>query len=670
MEADKTLNRYSKILEPIKIGEVDIKNRVAMAPMGTLGLINSDGSPNDRFSDYYIERARGGVGLIITGIFKVENEIDAMNAGFPLISHAVLSPFAELAESVHALGSRIFVQLTAGLGRVGNPAIYRKQVVSASAVPNYWVPDVTCRALETGEVESIVRSFGIAAKICARAGIDGVEIHALHEGYLLDQFAIGFFNRRTDKYGGDLRRRLKFATQIVQEIKEKAGHEFPVTLRFSVKSYIKDWNQGGLPGEEFIEKGRDIEEGLEAARILEEAGYDAFNADGGSYDAWYWAHPPNYQRHGCYLSLTEKLKKAVKVPVIVAGRMDLPELAETTLEEGRAADMVAIGRGLLADPHWVKKVEEGNPGHIRPCLGCQDGCLGRIFLGRPLSCAVNPSVGRERNYRITPTNKIKKVMIVGGGVSGLEMARVSSIRGHEVTLYEKSDELGGHLIAASVPSFKKDLVRLLKWHKTELETLRVEITTGLEVTQDMIEKEKADVVVIAAGSQPVIPDVPGIENNKVVTAIDILLGKKQIGESIVVVGGGLIGCETALWLADQGKKVSIVEMRDSLMKSPIRVPLANKMMLLDLLEFHSVDSITGHSLYEVTNEGVILIDKGFSKMNIEADTIVLSVGLQSNKELYNSLVGKVPDLYLIGDARDARNIMGSIWDAYEIARAV
>jgi len=261
-------------------------------------------------------------------------------------------------------------------------------------------------------------------------------------------------------------------------------------------------------------------------------------------------------------------------------------------------------------------------------------------------------------------------MIVGGGVSGLEMARVSSIRGHEVTLYEKSDELGGHLIAASVPSFKKDLVRLLKWHKTELETLRVEITTGLEVTQDMIEKEKADVVVIAAGSQPVIPDVPGIENNKVVTAIDILLGKKQIGESIVVVGGGLIGCETALWLADQGKKVSIVEMRDSLMKSPIRVPLANKMMLLDLLEFHSVDSITGHSLYEVTNEGVILIDKGFSKMNIEADTIVLSVGLQSNKELYNSLVGKVPDLYLIGDARDARNIMGSIWDAYEIARVV
>lgn len=213
------------------------------------------------------------------------------------------------------------------------------------------------------------------------ADIDGVEIHAVHEGYLLDQFTIAFFNRRTDKYGGDLMGRLRFPIEIVKAIKKAAGEDFPVALRFSVKSFIKDWNQGGLPGEDFVEKGRDVEEGLKAAKILEAAGYDAFNADGGSYDAWYWAHPPTYQVHGLYLPLIEELKKVVKVPVIVAGRMELPELAEKVLEEGKA-DMVGIGRGLLADPYWVKKVEEDRVEDILPCTGCHDGCLGRIFLGR------------------------------------------------------------------------------------------------------------------------------------------------------------------------------------------------------------------------------------------------------------------------------------------------
>lgn len=640
-----------------------------MAPMGIFGLINPDGSPSKRGIDYYLERARGGTGLIITGIFKVENEIEAMGPNAPLISHAALASFAELAEAVHAFGSKIFVQLTAGFGRVGRPKRLRKTPVAPSAIPNYWDPRVTCRELKTEEVEHIVKCFGEAAEICAMAGIDGVEVHAVHEGYLLDQFTIALFNRRTDKYGGDLKWRLTFPIEIVQEIKRKVGKDFPVGLRFSIKSYIKGWNQGGLPDEDFVEKGRDVEEGLEAAKILEAAGYDEFNADAGSYDAWYWAHPPIYQEHGCYLPLAEKLKKVVKVPVIVAGRMEIPELAERAIEEGRA-DMVALGRGLLAEPYWVKKIEKDEPEHIRPCLGCHDGCLGRQFLGRPLSCAVNPAVGREREYRLEPTNEPKKVVVVGGGVSGLEAARVAALRGHKVTQYEKSNVLGGHLVEGSVPDFKKDLERLLNWYTVELDTLKVDVKLGTEVTPELVESEKSDVTIIATGSKHIIPDVPGINKDKVATATDVLLGKNKPGEKVAVVGGGLIGCETALWLTKQGKKVTIVEMLEDLMISGLPVPHANRIMLLDLLKLNKVEILTNYTLFKVTDNGVVVIGKDFKEKILKTDTLILSIGLKPDKELYNVLVGKVANLYLIGDGREPRNIMYSIWDAYEVARAI
>ncbi|HQP00583.1 MAG TPA: FAD-dependent oxidoreductase, partial [Caldisericia bacterium] len=599
-------DKFSKILEPIKIGTVEIKNRIAMAPMGILGLTNPDGSLTKRGIDYYVERARGGTGLIITGAFKVECEIDACAPNI-LFSAASLTSFAELAETVHAFGSKIFVQLTAGFGRSGHPMMLLKQPVAPSAIPNYWNPNITCRELKTEEVEHIVKCFGEAAEICAMADIDGVEIHAVHEGYLLDQFTIAFFNRRTDKYGGDLMGRLTFPIEIVREIKNKVGKNFPVALRFSVKSYIKDWRQGGLPNEDFEEKGRDVEEGLKVAKILEAAGYDAFDADAGTYDAWYWAHPPTYQEHGCYLPLIEKLRKVIKAPIIVAGRMELPELAEKVLEEG-TADMIGIGRGLLTDPYWVKKVEEDRVEDIVPCTGCHDGCLGRIFLGRPLSCAINPAVGRESDYRLEPANNQKNVMCIGGGVAGLEAARVAAIRGHKVTLYEKSNNLGGHLIEVSIPKFKEDYKRLLDWYKIQLKKLNVDIKLNTEVTFDLIKKEKPDVTIIATGSKPIIPVIPGIEKDKVATATDVLLGNKEVGEKVVVVGGGLVGCETALWLAQQGKKVTIVEMLSDLMIAGLPVPHANRIMLIDLLKFNKVEVITNHSLMEVTDEGVNLID--------------------------------------------------------------
>ncbi|MDK2992513.1 MAG: 2-enoate reductase [Clostridiales bacterium] len=668
------MDTFEKLFEPIKVGNVEIKNRIAMAPMGILGLSTERGGFSKRAQDYYVARAKGGTGLIITGVAKIENEIEKFHEGSvpcPTMDPGhFMSTCGETVERVHAYGTKIFLQLGIGFGRVAAPQMLIGQPVAPSAIPNYWNPSVTCRELTTTEVETLVKMAAESAAIAKMAGFDGVEIHAVHEGYLLDQFTIAMFNRRTDKYGGDLMGRLRFPIEIVKAIKKVNGEQFPVALRFSIKSYIKDWNQGGLDGEDFVEKGRDIQEGLTIAPILEKAGYDAFDADAGSYDAWYWAHPPIYQKHGLYLPLTEQLKKVVNAPLIIAGRIDIPELAEKTLEEGKAADMINIGRGLLADPDWSNKVLDGRPEDIRPCIGCHDGCLGRGFQGKPLSCAVNPACGREDEYSIGHADMVRDVMVIGGGVAGMEAARVATLRGHKVTLYEKTDELGGHVIEGSVDEFKEDNARLIEWYKTQIKKLGIDVKLNTEVKPDDVKNSKADVVIVATGSIPVMPNVPGIGNSNVATATDVLLKKKLVGQDVVVIGGGLVGCETALSLAMDGKNVTIVEMLPELMSAGIPVPHANRIMVLDMLKFHNVKVILNSSLQEVKDGAIDVIDKNFKRNTIPADTVVISIGLKPDSKLYNDIVGKIPNVYAIGDASSARNIMAAIWDAYELARSI
>jgi len=665
---------FEKLFEPIKVGNVEIKNKIAMAPMGILGLSTEKGGFSQRAQDYYVARAKGGTGLIITGVSKVENEIEKFHSGSttcPTIDPGhFLATSGEMVERVHAYSTKIFLQLGIGFGRVAAPQMLVTQPVAPSAIPNYWDPTITCRELTTAEVETLVKKAAESAAIAKMAGFDGVEIHAVHEGYLLDQFTIAMFNRRTDKYGSDMMGRLRLPIEVVKAIKKVNGEQFPVILRFSIKSYIKDWNQGGLDGEDFVEKGRDVQEGLTIAPILEKAGYDAFDADAGSYDAWYWAHPPIYQKHGLYLPLTEQLKKVVDVPLIIAGRIDIPELAEKTLEDGKAADMINIGRGLLADPDWGNKIMEGRPEDIRPCIGCHDGCLGRGFLGKPLSCAVNPACGREEEYAIGRADTVKNVMIIGGGLAGMEAARVATLRGHRVTLYEKTDKLGGHVIEGSVDEFKMDNARLLDWYKTQMEKLEVDIRYNTEIIPEDIINSKADAVIVATGSIPSMPNIPGIDKANVATATEVLLKQKPVGDKAVVVGGGLVGCETAISLALDGKDVTIVEMLPELMAAGMPVPHANKIMVLDMLKFHNIKVVLNSSLQEIKDGSVEVIDKNFKKSNIPADTVVISIGLKPNSELYQDIAGKVPDAYVVGDASSARNIMYAIWDAYEVARSI
>lgn len=662
--------KYRNLFEPIKIGKLEIKNRFVMAPMGPGGLCDADGTYNERGVEYYVERAKGGTGLIMTGVTMVENDIE--KCALPSMPCPTLNPlnFVKtgkiMTERVHAHGAKIFVQLSAGFGRVSIPSIVGRTAVAPSPIPHRWIDGVTCRELTIEEIKTYVRKFAESAAIVKKAGFDGVEIHAVHEGYLLDQFAISFFNNRTDEYGGSLRNRLRFATEIVQAIKAECGQDFPVSLRYSIKSFIKDWRQGGLPGEGFEEKGRDIEEGIEAAKILEEAGYDAFNGDVGSYDSWYWSHPPMYQEKGLYLPYNEILKKALKVPVITAGRMEDPELASDAISEGKT-DMIALGRPLLADAEIPNKILADEYDKVRPCLSCQEGCMGRLASYAQISCAVNPVCGRENEYGLKSAEVKKSVVVVGGGVSGLEAARVCAIRGHKVTLLEKTDRLGGNIIPGGVPDFKDDDRALAKWYTNELNDLNVEVHYNTTVTKEMIKELKADEVILATGSTPRILNIDNSE--KVYTAEDVLLGKEDAGESTIIIGAGLVGCETALWLVDQGKKVTIVELQDGILKVGGPLCHANEDMLKDLVKFKDIDLRLNTSVAGATDNGFIL-KSGDKEEVIEADSAIVCIGYVSEKSLYNEIRFEIPKVHLIGDASQVQNIMYAIWNAYEVARNI
>ncbi len=662
--------KYQNLFTPVKIGSVTIKNRFAMAPMGPLGLADSEGGFNQRGIDYYTERAKGGTGLIITGVTFSDCKVETQS--MPNCPNSTYNPVhfirtsREMTERVHAYGSKIFLMMSAGFGRVTIPTnLGEFPPVAPSEIPHRWL-DKMCRPLTVEEIKSIVKSFGDGAYNAKRAGFDGVEIHAVHEGYLLDQFAISMFNLRNDEYGGSLENRLRFAREVVEEIKSRCGEDFPVALRYSVKSMIKDWREGALPGEEFEEKGRDIAEGLEAAKLLVQYGYDALDTDVGTYDAWWWNHPPMYQEKGLFRPYCKMVKEVVDVPVICAGRMDNPDMALEALEKGEC-DVVSLGRPLLADPDYVNKLRAGRMAQVRPCISCQEGCMGRVQEYSMINCAVNPQAARERDMAYEPILKSKKVMVVGGGVAGCEAARVLAIRGHQPELYEKGSQLGGNLLPGGAPEFKEDDLALAKWYETTLKDLRVPVYYNHEVTKDEVLAGDYDAVIIATGSQPKKFSLG--DDEKVYTASQVLLKEKECGKTTVIVGGGLVGCETALWLAEHGKKVTIVEALDKILA--VNGPLchANKDMLERLVPYHGVEVVAGARVKKYEN-GVLTADTAEGEKTIPCDSVILAVGYREENSLYHDLEFDVPEIYLLGDAKKVSNIMYAIWDAFEVANHI
>jgi len=661
---------FPELFREISLGPVRLKNRIAMAPMGTGGLTLDDGSLSQRCIDYYLERARGGTGLIISGCTRSENRVERIPIHIPPGPEALAS-YAELAEGVHSHGARIFVQLTAGFGRVlgGRMIPGMGSPVSASATPAFWKPEVVTRALETAEVEEIARSFGRSARILARAGIDGIHLHG-HEGYLFDQFATAFWNQRTDRYGGSLENRLRLATEAIAAIKDAAGPNFPVIFQIGLKHYITAAGNGSakgiLPGHEADEAGRDLEEGLAALKLLEAAGADAFHVDAGCYESWYWAHPPGYQPRGCMLEMARRAKETVSVPVIAVGRLDDPQVAERALAEGMA-DMISLGRALLADPSWPLKVREGAVEEIRPCIGCQYCLLRMMRDGKPLSCAVNPLVGRERLYPVEPARISRRITVIGGGVAGMEAARVARLRGHEVSLYEKTEALGGHLKAAAAPDFKVDLKRLVDWYRNQLQALGVRVHLNRPADPALVAESSPEAVVMATGSRPLLPEIPGLDPRRMVSCIEVLAGRREVGRRVVVLGGGLVGCETALWLARDGKEVTIVE---ALEKIDLGIFKANEMMLLEMLEAEGVRIIAGASVAEATPEGELLLSGREEGRKLSCDDLIVAIGLEPVRELYEDLERTVPEFYNLGDSFSPQKVKEAIWSAFFAARTM
>jgi len=642
-----------KLFEPGKIGKLSIKNRILMCPMGVGGLEEPQGGLSQRGIDYYVARAKGGTGLIITGLTRVSREIEPpLEDKLIIDSKTCVTWLNELAEAVHDYGAKVAIQLTAGLGRVATLDLLKiAGAVAPSALPAFEDPTIMTRELSTEEIERLVHAFEFSAEILRLAGIDAVELHG-HEGYLFDQFITALWNKRTDKYGGDLEGRLRFPVEVIEAIKRGAGADFPVIFRFGLKHYI--------------DGGREVEEGLEIARRLEAAGADAFEVDAGCYETWYWAHPPTTLPPGCMVDMAQMAKRVVKVPVIAVGKLGYPELAERVLQEGKA-DFICLGRALLADPEWPNKVKKGRLEDIRPCVGCHEGCLKRVFDVKYLSCAVNPATGMEREFTIKPAEKKKSVLVVGGGASGMEAARVTALGGHKVTLWEKGDALGGNLIPASVPDFKQDYRRLINFLSTQIKKLDVTIELAKEATAELILEMKPDVVFIATGSTSIVPEIPGVGKKMVVTAVDLLLGKREAGKSVVVVGGGLIGCETALYLAQKGKKLTIVEMLDGVM---LDMYSANRMHLLKLLADADVNILTETKCLEIRDNGITIADKYGKRSTLEADTVVLAVGLKSNEGLLEALKDKIPEVYAIGDCVEPRKVINAIWEGFRTARLV
>jgi 2-enoate reductase len=660
-----------KLFESGRIGTMALKNRIVMDALNIqLATPMEESALTQRAIDFYVARAKGGVGLIKTTFMRPNRKLE-FSIGEPIVnSERCVSWLNDLAEAVHDYGAKVCVQLSPGLGRipVPKPGLPHGGLVSPSPLPSFRDPKgqmpplgpgrypargetyLLTREVTTEEIEQLVRDFEFSARICRLADIDAIDIHG-HQGYLLDEFLTPLWNRRTDKYGGDLDGRLRLAVELVQAVKKGTGPDFPVLFKYPLTHYL--------------DGGREIEEGLEIAKRLEAAGVDALTITGGCYETYNRTQPSTTQSRGCWVSLCEMAKKVVRIPVIASGKLGYPDLAEEVLRDGKA-DFIGLCRYLLADPDWANKVKEGRPEDIIPCVGCHEGCIGRVRKYQHISCAVNPAAGEERELTILPAEKEKSVLVIGGGPAGMEAARVSALRGHKVTLWEEQGRLGGNLIPASVPDFKDDYRLLLDYLMTQIRKLKITVELGKEASPEMIAQFRPDVVFIATGAIHAIPEIEGMQegmkNGRVMTAVDALLGKREPGKSVVVMGAGLIGCETALYLAKKGKKVTIAGGR----RLAHDMVWGNALDLIKQLDDHEVKILMNSRILKVTDSGADSADHHFG-----ADSFVLAVGMNPIQQISTAMLAeKIPEVHPIGDCVSPRHVMSAIWEGYRKARLI
>lgn len=678
----------SPLFTPWKIGNCEIKNRFVLTSMGgtdLFGWMEKNHFDKDG-ARFILEVAKNDAGLVMPGCQPVYNPM------FGQWLHKNKKMFADLKKwmpEFHKTGAKLFVQLTAGFGRsftiskmmedlytnkflrvVSKPFMDLDMITAtASPSPNRWSDKVPSREMTAEEIHRFVDAFAQSAKLLKDAGVDGVEVHAVHEGYLLDQFTLLYVNKRTDEYGGSFENRYRFAVEIVQAIKKACGKDFPVSLRYSVLSKTKGFRQGALPGEDYVEVGRDMAESERAAKYLQDAGYDCLNCDNGTYDAWYWAHPPAYMPENCNLADVEHIKKFVDIPVICAGRLD-PRTAAASVAAGKL-DGAGFARPFLADQQWIVKLEEGREEDIRPCILCHNGCFNMChYKGVPndqdlsdslhlARCAVNAETMQWNKHYIRKTTSEKTVHIIGGGIGGMETARVLKLRGHHPVIHEKTGELGGAFIAASAESYKGKLRDLLAWYRRQMAELGIEVHLNEEVKD--VSAFCGCPVIIATGATPrILRRVPGHE--KMIEACEYLRGAPT-GETVAVIGGGLTGSEIAYELALQGKKPVIVEMKDDLV-SQKGVCLANSSYLREWFALHKVPVYLETTLKEVRDGSILCTEKDGKELEIPCDSVISCAGYIS------APLPEAGKARLVGDCRRVGNLRSVVWDAYEAAMKI
>jgi len=654
---------YENLGKPLQIGCLKIKNRFCMAPIGGGQHHLPGGGLKDETIQYLVERAKGGFGLIFTGALAADNKVDPYTGIGPAILQnpdAFKMTATELNERANAYGAKIFAQITMGLGR-NYPNLPAPSSVHVFRHPGEVSPELT-----RDQIKSKIESVVLSAKIAKDAGFSGVEVHSIHWGYLLDQFALSMMNHRTDEYGGSLENRLRAAREILEGIKQECGSDYPVSMRLGLKTFVKGFEQASLTGEEEI--GRTLEEGVEIAKLLESYGYDCLSVDTGIYDSFYYACPPMYMPKGYLVGLAAKAKAAVNIPILAGGRMNDPDIAEAAIRDGKI-DAIVLGRAALADPEYPNKVLTGHTEKIRPCIACNQGCITRLQQGRQPTCAVNPTAMREVRYALRPCVRPKKVVVVGGGVAGMEAARVAAMRGHKVSLYERNAELGGNLIPGGSHSFKKEVLELNAWYQNELRGLPVEIHTGEAVTAEHLRNMGADVIILAIGSVPVTPKVPGIKDEKVLGCMDAFAHPEKVGQKVAVIGGGLVGCEMALDYAQAGKEVTVVEALPKILSAGIPSPIPNGQMIPDLLEHHHVTVLEGHRLTAI-RDGKAVLEKDGHEKTLEMDSIVIAVGFRPAPSMAQELQGCGAVVYEIGDGQQVSTILHAVWDGYEVGNNI
>ncbi len=630
---------YEKLFQPTRIGSMWLKNRIVRAPNTTLYASPMDGTVTQLLLDHYAVEAAGGCGLCMVEASSVDVHSRLQYGEPTLDSEYALGGLWSLAETIKMNGAKAGIQLI----HAGRQCLVQEKIPVAPSPRQDGYFRVQPRALERDEIERIIQSFADAVDRAMRAGFDCIQYHGAH-GYLPAEFLSREANHRTDEWGGSLANRARFGLEIVRRTREKVGSRFPLIYRFSAVDYVED--------------GVTLEESIQFAKWLEEAGVDALDVSAGTGEVWEHTVAPTHFPYGNLVHLAEAVKKEVDIPVIAVGAINEPDQAEKILAEGKA-DLVALCRAITADPDWPKKAAAGKPEEIRPCIRCND-CLDTILPGTPMRCRVNFLEGRESMYQLKPARARKKVVVAGGGAAGMEAARTAYYRGHDVTLIEKNDELGGLLIPACVIPTKEDLNKLFQWYVREMERLPIEVMTGTEATPELVRSLGADALVVATGhgEESNLPKgLEGLDHPNVITTMDLLTHNAEIRDSIVI-GGGFMGCDIAQHIAGTGAKVTILTHYD---RDHVggTVGFFTRNSLFELLDKMGVVIRDSVRYREVTDAGVIIENAEGEDELVPGHCVVIATGFQVDLDQIHHWQGCAEEIYQVGNCIDPANIHGT-----------